>query len=643
MNIKFLIVNTKLILLFRLIVTFANYHKRSPFFFNKIEQIILIFQVEMKNYFSNREIFNIFKSNKRLLLFLIEKKMMNIDKFIFTEFTKIKYIKYKYHQYFLPELKLFKGENWNPYAFRQYDDNDNDNEEDLIDNDDKVPENFYEERKTGENGSFIAKLIQKDSVEDFISHVNRTNLSLKSKIKLSIYETNSFLLKLNKKRFCEFNDNLLNDDTSLIEYAVFYGSIQIFNYLRLSGVELTPSLWLYAIHGCNGEIIHILEENQIKPKNEKSIGKYLKESIRCHHNDITKYILNNYIKIPEANDKEIENQSIKYYNFNFIKSFNESLFYNLCKYDYCLFVEALLTESKIDVNQKIKQRCDQLKFLYFEDFDGSTVFTVVSGGSYEKTPLFAAVEKENFEIIKLLLNTDDIDVNVINNENDNIWGGNMIMFCELTKKKTALYVAIEKENIEIIKLLLANNNIDVNIPNMEDACTGGGDEKVWKRTALYNAISKNNNEITKLLLQNDKIDVNIPCKEWADWAGGGVRGEGTILKSPLYLSISKMNDEICKILLGYENLNVNFINGNFINVDENDNTINDDNYDIEDNDEIHFFWKATALHSLVYKGSIELIGLLMNHKDVDVNIKNNRGRTPIQCTNDPDIIKLITK
>lgn len=79
----------KLILLFRLIVTFANYHKRSPFFFNKIEHIILIFQVEMKNYFSNREIFNIFKSNKRLLLFLIEKKMMNIDKFIFTEFTKI--------------------------------------------------------------------------------------------------------------------------------------------------------------------------------------------------------------------------------------------------------------------------------------------------------------------------------------------------------------------------------------------------------------------------------------------------------------------------------------------------------------------------------------------------------------------------
>ena len=30
--------------------------------------------------------------------------------------------------------------------------------------------------------------------------------------------------------------------------------------------------------------------------------------------------------------------------------------------------------------------------------------------------------------------------------------------------KTALYLAIEKENIDIIKLLLLNDNIDVNIP-----------------------------------------------------------------------------------------------------------------------------------------------------------------------------------
>lgn len=110
----------------------------------------------------------------------------------------------------------------------------------------------------------------------------------------------------------------------------------------------------------------------------------------------------------------------------------------------------------------MQYRGRQLRFINFEDFDGSTVFTVVSGGSYEKTPLFVAVEK-------MVINTDSIDVNVIKNESDNIWGGSSIMFCELEKKRQPLNVAIEKENIEIIKLLLTNKNIDVNIPNMEDA------------------------------------------------------------------------------------------------------------------------------------------------------------------------------
>ena len=34
--------------------------------------------------------------------------------------------------------------------------------------------------------------------------------------------------------------------------------------------------------------------------------------------------------------------------------------------------------------------------------------------------------------------------------------------------------------------------------------------KLYNKTALYLAVEKENNEITKLLLNNDKIDVNIP-------------------------------------------------------------------------------------------------------------------------------------
>ena len=96
----------------------------------------------------------------------------------------------------------------------------------------------------------------------------------------SIFETNYLLLK-NKK-------------TTLIEYSAFFGAIQIFRYLIQNKVELTPSLWLYAIHSQNAEIIHLLESNEIEPPENKSMkNKYeaiFIESIKCHHNSIADYI-----------------------------------------------------------------------------------------------------------------------------------------------------------------------------------------------------------------------------------------------------------------------------------------------------------------------------------------------------------------
>ena len=108
----------------------------------------------------------------------------------------------------------------------------------------ELPNDFYEKRKIGE----IIKLIQKDTIGEFITYIEKNSYSVTSEIKPSIYETNNFLLKY--------------DSYKLIEYAAFYGSIQIFNYLRLNGVVLTSTLWLYSIHGQDEEIIHILEEKK---------------------------------------------------------------------------------------------------------------------------------------------------------------------------------------------------------------------------------------------------------------------------------------------------------------------------------------------------------------------------------------------
>ena len=116
----------------------------------------------------------------------------------------------------------------------------------------ELPENFYEKRRERENDNQICKLIRKDSIIDFITYINQNDIQSKSIINPSIYETNLFLIK--------------NQKVQLIEYAAFCGSIQIFNYLQNNGAELTPLLWLYAIHSNNAELIQILEENKIIPK-----------------------------------------------------------------------------------------------------------------------------------------------------------------------------------------------------------------------------------------------------------------------------------------------------------------------------------------------------------------------------------------
>ena len=64
-----------------------------------------------------------------------------------------------------------------------------------------------EKCQIGENDSHICSLILSDSVEEFIAYVNRTNLSLLTKIKPFVYETHSFLIDkeptLNMQRFSD--------------------------------------------------------------------------------------------------------------------------------------------------------------------------------------------------------------------------------------------------------------------------------------------------------------------------------------------------------------------------------------------------------------------------------------------------------
>ena len=138
---------------------------------------------------------------------------------------------------------------------------------------------------------------------------------------------------------------------TLIEYAAFCGSVNIFKYLYLNKVELTSSLWYYTIHGQNSELIHFLEEMQICPPKE-SYNECLLESIKCNHNEIAEYIQSNFIDENETNEISC---LLKSYNYEWIPNdINNDFdtFYCLCKYDYFYVVQFLLKEKAFDINAK---------------------------------------------------------------------------------------------------------------------------------------------------------------------------------------------------------------------------------------------------------------------------------------------------
>ena len=161
-----------------LIVSISNDHHRIENFFNKIEQIINKYKDTIRQMYSNSQILNIFKSNKRILLYLIGNKILKNDIYIRSEID----------QFFFPEGQ-------------------------------KIDQDFEIKRHQGENDSNICVLIRQDLIKDFVILMNKSKISIEQKIESSLFETNRFLIERNP---------------TLIEYASFFGSIQIFQYLLLN-------------------------------------------------------------------------------------------------------------------------------------------------------------------------------------------------------------------------------------------------------------------------------------------------------------------------------------------------------------------------------------------------------------------------
>ena len=269
-----------------------------------------------------------------------------------------------------------------------------------------------------------------------------------------------------------------------------------------------------------------------------------------------------------------------------------------------------------------------------------------------KTALHWAASRGDTEIMKLLLEQEGIDVNVINK-----WGN------------TALHEATWNGRTEIVKLLLEQEGIDVNAVN------GSGD------TALYKAAGGGHKEVVKLLLEQEGIDVNAKCdinRTALDAAVytykcGYLKSSSTqacldivnmLLKREdidvnatykqgeeiLRWAVDGQTEILTKMLIKHSDINAAIIDGGPALVwaaKENCETVVKALLLEQENIDVNAMDKGgwTALHRATLKGRIEIVRMLLSHPKIDVSaVDKNSGNTAFHQAvdgGDAEIVQLL--
>ena len=98
--------------LLHMILNISNNHIRNSSFINKLIQIFLFILQDIQINFSDKDIYNIFKSNKLLILFLIENKIIiPSEELIRNIITKFRPGKLQYRYFLYPTIKKYINKN----------------------------------------------------------------------------------------------------------------------------------------------------------------------------------------------------------------------------------------------------------------------------------------------------------------------------------------------------------------------------------------------------------------------------------------------------------------------------------------------------------------------------------------------------
>ncbi|KAK8887631.1 hypothetical protein M9Y10_038684 [Tritrichomonas musculus] len=344
----------------------CNYH-RCLNFYKKIESIILFFVNDIKKYFSNNEIYEIFFINKRVLLFLIQQKILLIDDFVLRQI-----IDRNYYTYFYPEIKQHFDETNRQII-----------EDELYRYDSHVFDNFDEKRYDGENEHYICRIIRQDLIHEFSIYFNLNQIT-NPYIPKSIFETNNFLIE---------------NSPTMIDYALFFGSYKIVNFLIHKNHKIFYSSLKYCVFSNDQRLIHLCEENIKDDTSRHFINQIIVNSIRCYNNNVAYYFMNKSAEnLEPSNFYEV---GIACHNYSFSPTIlDDNNIKQLLQYNYLTVLMHYLNDKVDDGEANIRESFFlSIQIFIFNIFLYSFNFKLYFNSSF----FYLARGADNADIVNLFI------------------------------------------------------------------------------------------------------------------------------------------------------------------------------------------------------------------------------------------------
>ncbi len=237
------------------------------------------------------------------------------------------------------------------------------------------------------------------------------------------------------------------------------------------------------------------------------------------------------------------------------------------------------------------------------------------GAASGSTALMLAVKKRHYNIVRLLLESPVLAMNLVNSSGF-----------------TALIYAISNEDDEMVELLLTQPSIDINIQGTR------------KKSALLIACSNGSSKIVQLLLRQESIDVNV-------------RDPYTGI-TPLIAAVMEQHEEVIELLLKHPKILINTSDVPARNTalhyalkQENEAIIQlflampttDINIRNDDGETPLIAAVKYAPSGLIHKRIVEL---LLNKSHIAINVKDKSGWTAlmhacIKIPHNPDAVRLL--